>query len=203
MFQSKLSSAVKFQDRQSLDESYGNEDAASTSLLKIWKSLDGKRKLKAGQIMTRPTVLPRGDDGDLIPDWAVQELQKQKEGSALLAVLDKERYDGEDQASDLEVALYLMCGSLEGPISEQAGRIYFHAASKISSSLKEAMESSGIDTGPLDEYDSAGLTRFKKWIRKQQLGAKNKAKIRKFIRTMDGTIIELKNFDLLCAEQQI
>jgi hypothetical protein len=203
MLQSKFSSAVKFQDRQSLDESYGNEDTASTSLLNIWKSLDGKRKLKAGQIMTRPTVLPRGDDGDLIPDWAVQELQKQKKGSALLAVLDKETYDGEDQASDLEVALYLMCGSLEGPISEQAGRIYFHAASKISSSLKEAMESSGIDTGPLDEYDSAELTAFKKWIRKQQLGSKDKTMIRKFIGTMDGTIIELENFDLLCAEQQI
>lgn len=186
-----------------MEESYRNESTASTSLLKIWKSLDGKQKLKAGQIMTRPTVLPKSDDGEVIPNWAIQELQKQKEGSALKAILDREGCDAEGQASDLEVALYLMCGSLEGPISEQAARIYFHAASNISSSLKEAMESSGIETGPLDEYDSAEFVRFKKWIRKRQLGAKDRAKIRKFIRAMEGTIVELENFDLFCAERQI
>jgi hypothetical protein len=153
--------------------------------------------------MTHPPVLPRGDDGTLIPEWALEELRKERERSALNVALDNGMGDGEEQASDLEVALYLMCGSLEGPITEQAARIYFHAASRISISLKQAMESSGIETGPLDEYDSAELNAFKRWIRKQQVAARNKAKIRGFVRTMDGTVIELENFDLLCAEQQI
>ncbi len=203
MLQSKFSRAVVSKDRQRLEGSDGDEGTTSASLLKIWKSLDRKRKMKAGQIMTRPTILPRGDDGDLIPTWAFVELQRQKERDAQCAVLNKEERDGKDQASDLEVALYLMCGSLEGPITEQACRIYFHAVSKIGSSLKEAMKSSGIGVGSLDEYDLSELGAFKRRIRKQQIGAKNKTKILAFIRMLDGTIVELENFDLLCAERQI
>jgi hypothetical protein len=200
MLQSKFSRAVVSKDEQRSD---GDEGTPSASILKIWKSLDRKRKMKAGQIMTRPTILPRGDDGDLIPTWALVELQRQKERDALCAVLNNVEPDGKDQASDLEVALYLMCGSLEGPITEQACRIYFNAASKISGSLKEAMKSSGIEVRPLDEYDSSQLVAFKRWIRKRQVGAKNKTKVFAFVRMLDGTIIELENFDLLCAERQI
>jgi hypothetical protein len=200
MLQSKFSRAVVSKDEQRSD---GDEGTPSASILKIWKSLDRKRKMKAGQIMTRPTILPRGDDGDLIPTWALVELQRQKERDALCAVLNNVEPDSKDQASDLEVALYLMCGSLEGPITEQACRIYFNAASKISGSLKEAMKSSGIEVRPLDEYDSSQLVAFKRWIRKRQVGAKNKTKVFAFVRMLDGTIIELENFDLLCAERQI
>jgi hypothetical protein len=198
MSQNRFSSTVALEEKQPMDES---DDEDTASLLKTWALLDKRQKSKLAQIMTRPTILPRGDDGELVPSWAFGELLRQKERSALDVALNNTR-DGE-QASDLEVALYLMCGSLEGPITEQACRIYFHAASKISSSLKEAMESSGIETGPLDEYDSAELVAFKKWIRKQQVEAKNRAKILRFVRMMDGAIIEIENFDLLCAEQQI
>jgi hypothetical protein len=203
MLQSNFSRAVASKDKQLLEESDRDESTTSASLLKIWKSLDRKRKMKAGQIMTRPTILPRGDDGDLIPIWAFVKLQRQKERDAQRAVLNKVERDGKDQASDLEVALYLMCGSLEGPITEQASRIYFHAASKISGSLKEAMKSSGIEVRPLDEYDSSELVAFKRWIRKRQVGAKDKTKVFAYIRMLDGTTIELENFDLLSAERQI
>jgi hypothetical protein len=198
MFQNRFSSTVALEEKQPMDESH---DEDTLSLLKTWASLDKKQKSKLAQIMTRPTILPRGDDGELVPSWAFGELLRQKERSALDVALNNTR-DGE-QASDLEVALYLMCGSLEAPMTEQACRIYFHAASRINSSLKEAMESSGIETGPLDEYDSTELVTFKKWIRKEQTKAKNKTKILRFIRMMDGAIIELENFDLFCAEEQI
>ena len=69
--------------------------------------------------------------------------------------------------------------------------------------MKEAMKSSGIEVRPLDEYDSSQLVAFKRWIRKQQVGVKNKTKVFAFVRMLDGTIIELENFDLLCAERQI
>jgi hypothetical protein len=131
MLQNKFSHAVVSKDKQRLEGSDGDESTTSTPLLKIWKSLDRKRKMKAGQIMTRPTILPRGDDGDLIPTWAFVELQRQNERDALCEVPNKAEPDGKDQTSDLEVALYLMRGSLVGPITEQACRIYFHAASKI------------------------------------------------------------------------
>jgi len=65
------------------------------------------------------------------------------------------------------------------------------------------MKSSGIEVGPLDEYDSSQLVAFKRWIRKRQVGVKNKTKVFAFIRMLDGTIVELENFDLLCAERQI
>jgi hypothetical protein len=198
MLQNRFSSTVALEEKQPMDESHDEE---TLSLLKTWASLDKKQKSKLAQIMTRPTILPRGDDGELVPSWAFGELLRQKERSALDVALNNTR-DGE-QASDLEVALYLMCGSLEAPMTEQACRIYFHAASRINSSLKEAIESSGIETGPLDEYDSTELVTFKKWIRKEQTKAKNKTKILRFIRMMDGTIIELENFDLFCAEEQI
>ena len=198
MFQNRLSSTVALKEKQLAEEFY---DEGAASLTTTWASLDKKQKIKLAQIMTRPTILPRGDDGELLPSWAFGELIRQKERSALDMALNN-THDGE-QASDLEVALYLMCGSLEAPMTEQACRVYFHAASKISSSLKEAMESSGIETGPLDEYDSTELVAFKKWIRKEQAKAKNKTKILRFIRMMNGTIIELENFDLFCAEEQI
>jgi hypothetical protein len=200
MLQSKFSRAVVIKDEQRSD---GNEGTPSASILKIWKSLDRKRKMKAGQIMTRPTIVPRSDNGGLIPAWALVELQRQKERDALCAVLNNVEPDGKDQASDLEVALYLMCGSLEGPITEQACRIYFNAASKISGSLKEAMKSSGIEVRPLDEYDSSQLVAFKRWIRKRQVGVKNMTKVFAFVRMLDGTIIELESFDLLWTERQI
>jgi hypothetical protein len=73
MLQSNFSRAVASKDKQLLEESDRDESTTSASLLKIWKSLDRKRKMKAGQIMTRPTILPRGDDGDLIPIWARSE----------------------------------------------------------------------------------------------------------------------------------
>ena len=198
MLQNRVSSTVALKEKQLLEEF---DDEGAASLLKIWASLDKKQKSKVAQIMTRPTILPRGDDGEIMPSWAFGELLRQKENSALDGALNKT--DVDEEASDLEVALYLMCGSLEAPITEQGCRIYFHAASKISNSLKEAMESSGIETGPLNEYDLAELVAFKKWIRKQQVKAKNKTKILRFIRMMDGAIAELENFDLLCVEQQI
>jgi hypothetical protein len=69
--------------------------------------------------------------------------------------------------------------------------------------LKEAMKWSGIEFGPLDEYDSSKLIAFKRWIRKRQVGAKDKTKVFAFVRMLDRTIIELESFDLLCAERQI
>jgi hypothetical protein len=113
MLESKFSRTVECdEDQKSLEEpGWKCKNASSNSLAKIWKSLDKERKLKAGENITSPTVLPKGDDGELIPDWALEQLREQRERSAPSAVLDNGMDDGREQASDLEVALYLMYGS--------------------------------------------------------------------------------------------
>ena len=151
--------------------------------------------MKAGQIMTRPTILPRGDDGDLIPTWAFVELQRQKERDAQCAVLNNVERDGKDQASDLEVALYLMCGSLEGPITEQACRVLLPRSLEDRRLIERGDEVVRNRGRTARRIRLSQLGAFKRWIRKQQIGAKNKTKILAFIRMLDGTIVEWNNFD--------
>jgi hypothetical protein len=62
MLESKFSRTVECdEDQKSLEEpGWKCKNASSNSLAKIWKSLDKERKLKAGENITRPTVLPKG-----------------------------------------------------------------------------------------------------------------------------------------------
>ena len=165
----------------------------------LWESLSKRDKRKFSQVMTEPIILPSADDGGWLPEWMFKSLEKERLARAL-----GRKQELCELASNLEVASYLMCGTFHSPISEQACRIYFHAASTLSSALEEVMKAEGIiDNEPLSQEDQSELRTFKKWIRAKQKNSKNGNKISRFVSVWDGALFELKNADLLMLESQI
>jgi len=176
-----------------------NEKNTHAFVPSLWESLNRSEKRKFAQVMTEPIILPSADDGGWLPEWIFKSLEKERLDRAL-----GWKQELCESASNLEVASYLMCGTFHSPISEQACRIYFHAASTLSSALEEVMKAEGIiDNEPLSQEDQSELRTFKKWIRAKQKNSKNGNKISRFVSVWDGALFELKNADLLMLESQI
>ena len=166
----------------------------------LWVSLNESKKRKFAQILTEPIILPRADDHGWVPEWMFTALEKERIERALDL-----KPELSELASDLETSMYLMCGSLNGPITEQACRIYFHSGSKLSEALREALLREEIIpvNGQLSEADDAEERRFKKWIRAAQKNSKNAKKIRRFVSACDNALAEMKHLELFSLESQI
>jgi len=165
----------------------------------LWESFNRREKREFAQILTEPIILPSADDGGWLPEWMFKSLERERIDRAL-----GRKQELCESASNLEVASYLMCGTFHSPISEQACRIYFHAASTLSSVLEEVMKSEGIiDDSPLSEEDQSELHAFKKWIRTRQKNSKNAKKIRRFVSVYDNALAEMKHLELFSMESQI
>lgn len=166
----------------------------------LWESLSKSMKRKFAQIVTEPIILPSADDGGWVPEWMLTSLEKERIERALDL-----KPELSELASDLETSMYLMSSTFHSMISEQACRIYFHSASKLTDALREAMlcEEMIPANGQLSEADEAEERRFKKWIRKEQKSGKNARKVDRFINVWDNALFEMKNADLLLLESQI
>jgi len=165
----------------------------------LWESLSKRDKRKFSQVMTEPIILPSADDGGWLPEWMFKSLEKERLARAL-----GRKQELCESASNLEVASYLMCGTFHSPISEQACRIYFHAASTLGSALEEVMKAEGIiDNEPLSEEDQSELRTFKKWIRAKQKNSKNENKISRFVSVWDNALAEFNHLELFAVEFQI
>ena len=166
----------------------------------LWESLDKNKKRKFAQILTEPIILPKADDSGWVPEWMLKSLEKERVERALGL-----KPELSELASDIEASMYLMCGSLDGPISEQACRIYFHSASKLTDALREVMLDESIipANGQLTATDEGESRRFKKWIRTEQKNSKNEKKIRRFVSVCNNALAETEHLELFAMESQI
>ena len=176
-----------------------NKNKTDAFVPSLWESLNSREKRKFAQILTEPIILPSADDGGWLPEWMFKSLEEERFDRAL-----GRKQELCELGSNLEIASYLMCGTFHSPISEQACRIYFHAASTLSSALEEVMKDEGIiDNTPLSQEDQSELRTFKKWIRAKQKNSKNENKISRFVSVWNNALAEFNHLELFAVESQI
>ena len=183
-----------------LEQVYSKHNARKdNSFASVWPDFSKKEKLNAAQIITEPIILPRERDAGWVPEWMLGELRRLRLEWIIQGSYDK------NLASDLEVAMYLCCASMIAPLSEQTCRIYFHAASRLSTSLKQAMHSDPDfkDHLKLRYDDEKELARFKRWFRRSQKNGRNLNKARTLCSLNNRSAHELEYSDLFLAESQI
>ena len=183
-----------------LEQVYSRENVRKhISLASVWPNFSKKERLNAAQIITEPILLPSELDSGWVPEWMPGELRQRRLEWVIQGSYDK------NQACDLEVAMYLCCASMIAPLSEQTCRIYFHAASRLSTALKQAMHTDPDfkDHLKLRYDDERELTRFKKWIRRSQKNGRNLDKARRLCSLNNRSAHELQYSDLFFAESQI
>jgi len=164
------------------------------TILPEYIDLPRKLKERVAKAITDPVILPAEQSAGWLPEWMMPAIKSERVKNVLKG--------GQPEASsDLEIVAYLLCASCEGPLTEDAARLYFNLIGRtLPEFFVRTAKENGIPIGPVDETQERLIRDTKRRMSEDKKRKRRKAKWKAAVRILEGVSIELRAFDLFAKE---
>ncbi len=166
------------------------------SILLDYLSFEKKLQAKIAMAITDPVILPTERDAGWLPGYMIPRIIEVRVQNVLSG-------EAPETATSIEISAYIMCASFHAPLTEDVVRIYFNQAAEAFPNLVEAMRSSGIPLGPLDDAERALLDETKRRMSNDKKNQRKKDKWSSMVIRLKLASLELACFELVAAEGKL